>query len=61
MNSRAETLYEGPQDDECAVAIRDCDPKGPLMLYVSVRKLLPISSFLWARLTFSRLENGAHL
>ena len=32
---RAETLYEGPADDEACVAIRDCDAKGPLMLYVS--------------------------
>lgn len=38
---RAETLYEGPTDDECCVAIRDCDPKGPLMLYVS--KMVPTS------------------
>ncbi|KAK8119507.1 elongation factor 2 [Apiospora kogelbergensis] len=38
---RVETLYEGPQDDEAAVAIRDCDPKGPLMLYVS--KMVPTS------------------
>ena len=32
---RVETLYEGPMDDEAAIAIRDCDAKGPLMLYVS--------------------------
>lgn len=38
---RAETLYEGPPDDEAAIAIRDCDPKGPLMLYVS--KMVPTS------------------
>lgn len=38
---RAETLYEGPLDDECAIAIRDCDPNGPLMLYVS--KMVPTS------------------
>lgn len=36
---RVETLYEGPLDDECAVAIRDCDVNGPLMLYVS--KMVP--------------------
>jgi len=34
-----ETLYEGPPDDEAAIAIRDCNPKGPLMLYVS--KMVP--------------------
>lgn len=38
---RMETLYEGPHDDEAAVGIRDCDPKGPLMLYIS--KMVPTS------------------
>ncbi|KAL8382895.1 hypothetical protein RB595_006596 [Gaeumannomyces hyphopodioides] len=38
---RVESLYEGPPDDEAAIAIRDCDPKGPLMLYVS--KMVPTS------------------
>ncbi|KAL5601154.1 hypothetical protein BROUX41_005959 [Berkeleyomyces rouxiae] len=38
---RADALYEGPSDDEVAVAIRECDPKGPLMLYVS--KMVPTS------------------
>lgn len=36
---RTAYLYEGPQDDECAVAMRNCDPKGPLMMYVS--KMVP--------------------
>ena len=38
---RVESLYEGPMDDEAAIGIRDCDPKGPLMLYVS--KMVPTS------------------
>lgn len=38
---RVETLYEGPQDDPSAIGIRDCDPKGPLMVYVS--KMVPTS------------------
>ncbi|RKF57815.1 Elongation factor 2 [Erysiphe neolycopersici] len=38
---RAESLYEGPNDDEACIGIRDCDPKGPLMLYVS--KMVPTS------------------
>ncbi|BHF57358.1 Elongation factor 2 [Sparganum proliferum] len=38
---RMELLYEGPHDDEAAVAIRDCDPEGPLMMYVS--KMVPTS------------------
>jgi elongation factor 2 len=36
---RCETLYEGPMDDECAKAIRACDPAGPLVMYVS--KMIP--------------------
>jgi len=36
---RVEGLYEGPMDDECAVAIRECDKNGPLMMYVS--KMIP--------------------
>jgi elongation factor 2 len=38
---RMENLYEGPHDDECALAIKNCDEKGPLMLYVS--KMVPTS------------------
>ena len=38
---RVETLYEGPMDDESAIGIRDCDPNGPLMLYIS--KMVPTS------------------
>ncbi|KZT55516.1 P-loop containing nucleoside triphosphate hydrolase protein [Calocera cornea HHB12733] len=38
---RVETLYEGPMDDESAIGIRDCDAKGPLVLYVS--KMVPTS------------------
>lgn len=38
---RMETLYEGPHDDSSAVAVRDCDPTGDLMLYVS--KMVPTS------------------
>lgn len=36
---RVANLYTGPLDDECAVAIRNCDPNGPLMLYIS--KMVP--------------------
>ena len=37
---RAETLYEGPQDDRYAAALRACKQDGPLMMYVS--KMIPI-------------------
>jgi elongation factor 2 len=36
---RMEFLYEGPHDDEAALAIKNCDPSGPLMMYVS--KMVP--------------------
>ncbi|KAI0219235.1 translation elongation factor 2, partial [Massospora cicadina] len=38
---RAESLYEGPADDEFCESIRKCDKDGPLMLYVS--KMVPTS------------------
>ncbi|ODV92639.1 hypothetical protein CANCADRAFT_90500 [Tortispora caseinolytica NRRL Y-17796] len=38
---RADTLYEGPSDDEACISIRECNPKAPLMLYVS--KMVPTS------------------
>merc|ERR1712003_495530 len=41
QNYRAEMLYEGPQDDDVAKAIRACDASGPLMMYVS--KMVPTS------------------
>lgn len=37
---RYTTLYDGPLDDPYATAIKDCDPEGPLMLYVS--KMIPM-------------------
>ncbi|KAK4527426.1 hypothetical protein GAYE_SCF39G5348 [Galdieria yellowstonensis] len=36
---RVENLYEGPMDDAAATAIRNCDPNGPLMVYIS--KMVP--------------------
>ncbi|AET38061.1 elongation factor 2 Ecym_2319 [Eremothecium cymbalariae DBVPG len=38
---RAEQLYEGPTDDPACIAIKNCDPKADLMLYVS--KMVPTS------------------
>jgi elongation factor 2 len=38
---RVDNLYSGPLDDEAANAIRNCDPNGPLMLYIS--KMVPTS------------------
>ncbi len=36
---RVVNLYRGPLDDACARAIRECDPNGPVMMYVS--KMIP--------------------
>jgi len=38
---RVENLYGGPMDDAGAQAIRNCDPNGPVMMYVS--KMVPTS------------------
>jgi len=38
---RADTLYAGPIDDKAGQAIANCDPNGPLMMYVS--KMVPTS------------------
>ncbi|KFM81685.1 Elongation factor 2, partial [Stegodyphus mimosarum] len=36
---RMELLYEGPHDDDIAVAIKNCDPNGHMIMYVS--KMVP--------------------
>merc|ERR550519_142782 len=38
---RTELLYEGPNDDGAAIAMKNCDPTGPLMMYIS--KMVPTS------------------
>merc|ERR1712121_187808 len=38
---RTELLYEGPNDDEAAIAMKNCDVNGPLMMYIS--KMVPTS------------------
>lgn len=39
---RYSTLYNGPLDDECALAIKNCDANGPLMIYIS--KMIPMDN-----------------
>jgi elongation factor 2 len=41
QNYRAGYLYEGPIDDPCGQAIKNCDQKGPLMVFIS--KMVPTS------------------
>ena len=36
-----ELLYEGPPGDKAAMGTKSCDPKGPLMMYIS--KMVPTS------------------
>ncbi|KAG2679710.1 hypothetical protein I3843_11G064300 [Carya illinoinensis] len=57
---RVENLYEGPLDDIYANAIRNCDPEGPLMLYVS--KMIPASDkgrfFAFGRVFAGKVSTG---
>jgi elongation factor 2 len=57
---RVDTLYEGPLDDQYATAIRNCDPDGPLMCYVS--KMIPTSDkgrfFAFGRVFAGRVGTG---
>merc|ERR1739842_211292 len=38
---RSEMLYEGPLDDQACIGMTNCDPSGPLMMYIS--KMVPTS------------------
>jgi len=57
---RAEMLYEGPHDDESCTAIKNCDPNGPLMMYVS--KMVPTSDkgrfYAFGRVFAGKVQTG---
>jgi len=57
---RVENLYTGPMDDATANAIRNCDPKGPLVMYVS--KMVPTSDkgrfFAFGRVFAGTIQSG---
>eukprot|EP00300_Choanocystis_sp_HF-7_P036285 c52126_g1_i1.p1 GENE.c52126_g1_i1~~c52126_g1_i1.p1 ORF type:complete len:840 (-),score=198.74 c52126_g1_i1:28-2547(-) len=57
---RAETLYEGPLDDLCGTGIRNCDPNGPLMIYIS--KMVPTNDkgrfYAFGRVFSGTVKNG---
>ncbi|XP_068210066.1 translation elongation factor 2-like [Palaemon carinicauda] len=57
---RADILYEGPTDDVCCAAIRNCDVEGPLMMYVS--KMVPTNDkgrfYAFGRVFSGRVESS---
>ena len=53
---RVDTLYEGPLDDENAIAIGKCDPEGPLMMYIS--KMVPADASNSRFFAFGRVFSG---
>jgi len=57
---RMELLYEGPHDDEAALAVKNCDPNGPLMMYIS--KMVPTSDkgrfYAFGRVFSGRVASG---
>lgn len=58
---RVDTLYLGPLDDVYATAVRNCDPDGPLMMYVS--KMIPTTDsgrfFAFGRVFSGRIATGS--
>jgi len=57
---RYSNLYEGPLDDRYAKAIKECDPNGPLMLYVS--KMVPTNDkgrfYAFGRVFSGKVKSG---
>ena len=51
---RAEYLYEGPTDDAVCQSMKNCDPNGPLVVYIS--KMIPLDGTRFA--AFGRIFSG---
>jgi elongation factor 2 len=51
---RAEYLYEGPTDDEVCESMKNCNPNGPLVVYIS--KMIPLDNSRFA--AFGRIFSG---
>ena len=53
-------LYQGPMDDECAKAMINCDPSGPVMMFVS--KMVPTSDngrfYAFGRVFSGKIKQG---
>ena len=53
-------LYQGPMDDECAKAMIECDPDGPVMMFVS--KMIPTNDnerfYAFGRVFSGRVKSG---
>ena len=53
-------LYQGPMDDECAKAMINCDPNGPVMMFVS--KMVPTSDngrfYAFGRVFSGKIKQG---
>jgi hypothetical protein len=58
---RCENLYTGPMDDALATAIKNCDPDGPLSIYIS--KMIPTADkgrfFAFGRVYSGTVRTGA--
>ena len=54
-------LYQGPMDDECAKAMMECDPEGPVMMFIS--KMVPTSDstrfYAFGRVFSGKVTKGA--
>lgn len=57
---RTDILYTGNLEDKYSQAIKNCDPNGPLMLYIS--KMVPTSEagkfYAFGRVFSGRIKNG---